>query len=212
MGCIMKKWIYIVSLMIVIIGTSACQKDTTDDPMKSEIPPVVEQQPSAEEQQESSGQTAEQAPASQEDPHGEEMPLVPDFTLEASNGENVSLSDYLGKVVLLNFWASWCPPCDSEMPEFQKLHEEMQDSDEVVLLMLNQTDGQRETKEKVDAYVADKGYSFLTLYDQGQVGSAIFGISSIPVTVAIDKEGRLSNYILGPADYDTLLKLIEGAK
>lgn len=208
----MKRWMYIGLLITVMVMMAGCQGNTADDKGNAETPQTSEESPSTGDNSSAAETPAEQTPPSQEAPHGEEMPLVPDFTLEASNGENVSLSDYRGKVVVLNFWASWCPSCDLEMSEFQKLHEELEDSDEVVLLMLNQTDGQRETKEKADAYVADKGYSFLTLYDKGEVGSLIFGISGIPVTVAIDKEGRLSNYILGPADYETVVKLIEGAK
>src|SRR5690554_1686050 len=68
---------------------------------------------------------------------------VPNFTLESTTGEEVSLSDYAGQVVVLNFWASWCPPCRSEMPEFQRLHNHLVESNDAVLLMLNQTDGQR---------------------------------------------------------------------
>ena len=138
--------------------------------------------------------------------------MVPDFTLEANNGEEVSLSDYAGKVVILNFWASWCPPCKEEMPEFQELNRQLEDSEEAVLLMLNQTDGQRETKEKAEKYLTDNEFDFLNLYDQGEVGYEIFGVSRIPTTVVIDKEGRLSDYVLGMTDYDTVMEMIEEAK
>ena len=82
-----------------------------------------------------------------------EKPLVPNFTLESNQGSQVSLSDYAGRVVVLKFWASWCPPCRAEMPEFKKLHEHLADSEEAVLLMLNQIDGRRETVETGAAYL-----------------------------------------------------------
>lgn len=147
-----------------------------------------------------------------EDKEEEENPLIPDFTLMSSEGEEVSLSDYAGKVVVLNFWASWCPPCKEEMPDFQKLHDELADSEETVLLMLNQTDGKRETKKKATDYLEKEGLTFPILYDKGEVGVRIFGISSIPTTVVIDKDGRLSDYALGRTKYDVVAKMIEEAK
>lgn len=137
---------------------------------------------------------------------------VPDFTLQANNGEEVSLSDYRGKVVILNFWASWCPPCKEEMPAFQQLQEDFAGSEDTVLLMLNQTDGQRETKEKADQYLADNEYTFLNLYDTGEVGSAIFGLTGIPATVIVDTEGNLADYTLGATTYEKVAEMVEGAR
>ncbi|MFV0411660.1 MAG: TlpA family protein disulfide reductase [Oscillospiraceae bacterium] len=137
---------------------------------------------------------------------------VPDFTLQANNGEEVSLSDYRGKVVILNFWASWCPPCKEEMPAFQQLQEEYAGSEDTVLLMLNQTDGQRETKEKADQYLADNEYTFLNLYDTGEVGGAIFGLTGIPATVIVDTEGNLAGYTLGATTYEKVVQMAEGAR
>lgn len=142
----------------------------------------------------------------------EEHPLVPDFTLESSTGDMVSLSDYAGKVVVLNFWASWCPPCKKEMPDFQKLYEELEDSEDTVLLMLDQTDGQREKKSDADKYVEQEEFTFPVLYDTGEVGYSIFGLTSIPTTVVIDKEGRLSDYVVGSTEYDVVAGMIEEAK
>lgn len=142
----------------------------------------------------------------------QENPIVPDFTLESNAGRLISLSDYAGKIVVLNFWASWCPPCRAEMKDFQKLATDLADSEDVILLMLNQTDGQRETKEKADKYLNDNGFEFLNLYDHGLVGNGIFGLPGIPTTVVIDKEGRLSGYVVGQTTYQTVIQLIEGAR
>ncbi len=142
---------------------------------------------------------------------GVERPLVPDFVLDSNEGQ-ISLSDYAGRVVVLNFWASWCPPCRAEMSEFEKLHKHLADSDEAVLLMLNQIDGRRETVKTGTAYLAENGFTFLNLYDYGQVGGAIFGLPGIPTTVVIDKEGYLSSYVVGPTTFQTVMDMIEGAK
>lgn len=143
---------------------------------------------------------------------GEDRPLVPDFTLSTADGESVSLSDYKGKVVVLNFWASWCPPCRLEMPEFQKLHDETKEVGEVVLLLLNQIDGSRETVSVGSSYLEKNNYTMLNLLDYGQVGAGIFGIPGLPTTVVVDKEGYLSSYVVGATTKATVEKMIEGAK
>ena len=135
-----------------------------------------------------------------------------DFTLMSNRGEPVSLSDYAGRVVVLNFWASWCPPCRAEMPEFQKLHEELEETGEAVLLMLNQIDGVRETVASGEKYLNDNGFTFLNLHDNGTVGGRIFGLPGIPVTVVIDPDGYMDNYIIGPASYAAVKRMIEEAK
>ena len=186
----MKKYILLGLCIAFVLGISACQKSAPDS---------VSTEPISAENSDETTETSE-------------SPMVPDFTLPANNGEDVSLSDYTGKVVVLNFWASWCAYCKDEMPDFKKLGDEIKDSEEVVLLMLNQTDGQRETKQKADDYLSENGYDFLSLYDSGEVSYSIFGIVNYPTTVVIDGEGRLSDYVIGITDYDTVAEMIEGAK
>ncbi|WRS26439.1 TlpA disulfide reductase family protein [Oscillospiraceae bacterium MB08-C2-2] len=197
----MKKKFLILSLALTL-SLAACGKGD----ISTSQPAETLSEPSSQAQQ----SIPESSDTSSSEP--EEMPLVPDFTVQANNGESVSLSSYAGKVVVLNFWASWCPPCKAEMPDFQILHDELADSEEVVLLLLNQTDGQRETKEKADKYLADNSHTFMNLYDTGEVGFGIFGIQSIPTTVVIDKEGRLSDFVLGKTDLATVKQMIEEAK
>ncbi len=200
-------------LTILITGLPEGKKKAADSPAaQNSFARPAENQEGAPGDGPGSGGAGDGPAGEEEIPPAEENPLVPDFTLEANNGEEVSLSDYAGKVVILNFWASWCPPCKEEMPEFQELNRQLEDSEEAVLLMLNQTDGQRETKEKAEKYLTDNEFDFLNLYDQGEVGYEIFGVSRIPTTVVIDKEGRLSDYVLGMTDYDTVMEMIEEAK
>lgn len=138
--------------------------------------------------------------------------LVPDFTLLSNTNETVHLSDYRGKIVVLNFWASWCPPCKAEMPEFQQLHNELEESGEAVLLLLNQIDGRRETVKTGSDYLKKNKLTMTNLYDYGSVGSQIFGIPGLPTTVVIDAEGYLSSYVVGGTTAATVWQMIEGAK
>ena len=140
------------------------------------------------------------------------MPLVPDFTLKNEKGDKVSLSDYRGKVVILNFWASWCPPCKAEMPEFKEMNDELKGSKNVVLLTINLTDGQRETKEKAVKFLKDNKYDFTVLFDVEGIASGIFGIESIPTTAIIDKEGYLHDYVMGQTTKNTVLKSVDEVK
>jgi len=131
----------------------------------------------------------------------EEMPLVPDFALLTKDNETIRLSDYKGKIVVLNFWASWCPPCRAEMPDFQKLHDELEESGEAVLLLLNQIDGSRETLKTGTSYLEKNNFTMVNLFDHGLVGGGIFGIPGLPTTVVIDREGYLSSYVVGTTTY-----------
>ncbi|HHY10596.1 MAG TPA: TlpA family protein disulfide reductase [Firmicutes bacterium] len=142
----------------------------------------------------------------------QEKVLVPNFTVTDSSGESVSLSDYRGKVVVLNFWASWCPPCRAEMGELQKLHDELVESGDAVLLMLNQIDGQRETTASGTEYLKKNNYTMRNLFDYGQVSFAIFGVPGLPTTVVIDEEGYLASYVVGPTTLKTVSRMIEEAR
>ncbi|NMB02181.1 MAG: TlpA family protein disulfide reductase [Firmicutes bacterium] len=138
--------------------------------------------------------------------------FVPDFALTTADNETIRLSDYRGQVVVLNFWASWCPPCRAEMPEFQKLHNELAESQDAVLLLLNQIDGRTETVTSGTKYLADNNFTMTNLFDYGTVGTQMFGIPGLPTTVVIDAEGYLSSYVVGATDKETVWKMIEGAK
>lgn len=129
---------------------------------------------------------------------------APDFTMTDAEGNSVKLSDFEGKPVVLNFWASWCPPCKGEMPEFEKLWKEM--GDDVSFIMLNATDGGRETEEKARKYIAEQGFEFPVYYDLGQGAAYVYGISSLPTTLFIDREGYLVTGRLGMVDEAYLRK------
>lgn len=132
---------------------------------------------------------------------------APDFTVYDSAGNAVKFSDFAGQPVVLNFWASWCGPCQSEMPHFDSVYAETKD--EVVFLIVNLTDGQRETKEDAEAFITEEGYSFPIYFDSDMNAADTYGISSIPTTVFIGKDGYIVTGYKGAIDEDTLLEAIE---
>ncbi|MBQ4347432.1 MAG: TlpA family protein disulfide reductase, partial [Firmicutes bacterium] len=88
--------------------------------------------------------------------------MAPDFTVYDSEGNAVMLSDFIGKPIVLNFWASWCGPCKMEMPEFNEAYAEL--GEDIQFLMVNVTTG-RETQESASAFIEENGYSFPVFYD-----------------------------------------------
>lgn len=128
---------------------------------------------------------------------------APDFTVYDRDGQEVKLSDFLGTPVVLNFWASWCPPCVSEMPGFDKVAKEYPE-DELQFLMVDLVDGQRETVETGKKYVDDQGFSLKVLFDTQQDAAYTYGIRSIPTTFLIDSEGYIVTGAEGALDEETL--------
>lgn len=155
-----------------------------------------------------------QTPAETEDqtPQGSDAPAetepskveAPDFTVENANGEEVKLSDYVGKPIVLNFWASWCSPCKSEMPEFNEAWEEL--DGEVQFLMVNMTDGARETVDTAKEYVEGQGFSFPVFFDTESEAAMAYSAYSLPTTYFIDAEGYVVARAVGAIDRDTLQK------
>ena len=165
-----------------------------------------------------SGCAAKSAPAATEPPVTEPAEteaaaaekskfLMPDFTVYDLEGNEVHLSDFRGKPVVLNFWASWCGPCKSEMPDFNEKYQEL--GDKVQFLMINLTDGSYETLEKATSYVESQGYTFPVFYDTASNAAYTYGISSIPTTFFIDAEGCGITYASGAINGDTLQRGID---
>lgn len=127
---------------------------------------------------------------------------APDFTVYDRAGEEVHLSDYLGKPVVLNFWASWCGPCQSEMPDFDEVHGQL--GEEIQFLMVNVTDGDRETVEKAAAFVEEQGYTFPVFFDSELSATQAYGAYSLPTTYFIDAEGFAVARAVGPINAETL--------
>lgn len=126
---------------------------------------------------------------------GENINYAPDFTVLDKDGNTVKLSDFRGKPVVLNFWATWCPPCKQELPDFNQAAETYKD--EIVFLMVNLTDGQRDTVDSVKVFVADNGYTFPVYFDTAYSAASAYRIESIPTTYFINAKGEAVNYKIG---------------
>lgn len=118
--------------------------------------------------------------------------IAKDFVVYDENLNQVKLSDYRGKPVIVNFWASWCPPCKAEMPSFNEISNKY-NQDELVILMVNLTDGQRETMDKAKQFIRDNNYNMKVLFDNDMNAAINYNIVSIPRTIFIDKDGYVVN-------------------
>ncbi len=132
-------------------------------------------------------------PASADSSTGESANTAPDFTVLDGEGKQVRLSDFVGKPVVLNFWASWCPPCKAEMPDFEAMYKSY--GDRVAFLIVNLTDGSQETVASAKAYVESCGYTFPVYYDTTMQAAIAYEMSAIPGTFFINDKGELVTYI-----------------
>ncbi|MBC3898692.1 redoxin domain-containing protein [Acetobacterium malicum] len=130
------------------------------------------------------------------------LKAAPDFTVTDEAGNPVKLSDFRGKPIVLNFWASWCPPCKSEMPHFNKLYSEKKD--DVVFLMVDYVDGERETTETGLQYVRDQGFDFPIYFDTEQEAAKAYEVTSIPATFFINTDGKIVTSFQGAIDETSL--------
>jgi thiol-disulfide isomerase/thioredoxin len=137
----------------------------------------------------------------------EERVAAPGFTVEDENGNYVRFSDLLGRPIVLNFWASWCPPCRSEMPDFNKVFQDM--GDEVAFMMINAVGSGGETRQSAARYVAEEGFVFPVFYDTEQDAVSNYGIRAFPTSVFIDSDGYIMAAVEGAIDEETLRRGIE---
>jgi len=140
---------------------------------------------------------------------GTEPPKVqaPDFTVFDADGNAVKLSEYFGKPIILNFWASWCGPCKMEMPDFNEKSQEL--DGKVQFLMINMTDGSRETVETATSFIEEQGYTFPVFFDTTSEAAYTYSAYSLPTTFFIDADGYAIAQATGAINADTLQRGID---
>ena len=184
----MKKsgWIIILLLMVTLIAGASVLYNRYSSEVENEQ--LMEE--------EDAGEVTEQ-----------ELMMAPDFTVYDENGTAVKLSDFIGKPAVVNFWASWCGPCQMEMPDFDEKYQEL--GSEVNFLMVNMTDGSQETLETAKAFLAEAGYSFPVYFDTDMDAAMTYGVNSLPSTYFIDAEGHAIAVAQGMIDAATLQQGID---
>ena len=131
---------------------------------------------------------------------------LPDFTVYSMEGEEVTLYEKFGKPLVVNFWATWCPPCKAEMPDFEKVYGEMGSS--VEFMMINMTDGSRDTEASVKAFIEDNGYTFPVYLDSKMSAMYTYSVQSIPMTLFFSADGELVDYNVGAMSEQELIEKI----
>lgn len=171
----MKKMIGLISSLllvsVIVFGCGKNEKKTSKTAAEeTKVQPVAEQQ--------------------QNDPSYDK---APDFTLKDLNGNNVSLSDYAGKLVFVNFWATWCPPCRAEIPGFIRLYDKYKDQGLAIIGISADRDGIEVVKRFVDA---NKVNYPIVMYNM-EVIQKYGGITGIPTTFVVNRKGEVVNKFVG---------------
>ncbi len=138
----------------------------------------------------------------------EQYPEAPAFTLNDLNGNEVSLSDFKGKVVFVNFWATWCPPCRKEIPAFIELIDQYGD-DGFVILGVAVDPREFQNVDKVKPFAKEMGINYPVVYDTKGVSQLYGGIRSIPTTFVINREGKVVGRIVGSRPKDVFEGIIK---
>ena len=210
-------------------GTAAVQEETSGDSVpeedSDEAPVDAETQDAAATTSAEESAAAAESAAAEESADAEEsseadagQDVIPamDFTLTDQYGETHTFSDYKGKTVFLNFWATWCPPCKSEMPDIQALYEKYgeNEGDLIVLGVANpKTDempnNQDGTVEEVTDYLEENGLTFPVVMDTTGELFYWYGISAFPTTFMIDANGNVYGYVSGALTADMMESIVQ---
>jgi len=178
---------------LLTLSFAACATpDSTDNPVGPAPSPA--------------GAASSSTSAATQPPSTQPLPLIPDFKVLDIEGNTVKLSDFFGRPIILNFWATWCPPCKAELPDFNTAA--AAHGDEVVFLMVNLTDGVRDTVNTVKEFVAANEYTFPVYFDTEYSAANAYRVSSIPTTYFINAEGAIIHSKVGIVSEDELSEMI----
>ena len=129
--------------------------------------------------------------------------LAPDFTLDMLDGTKVTLSELRGKIVLINLWATWCPPCRAEMPALENAYKQYKDSG-VVVLGLNVTN--QDSEKDIPPFVDEFGLTFPILLDRDGSVSALYQLKGLPTTYFVNREGIIRTVVVGGPMNETFIR------
>ncbi|MBO9129051.1 TlpA disulfide reductase family protein [Bacillus sp. 165] len=135
---------------------------------------------------------------------------APDFELQTLDGKKTKLSDLKGKKVILNFWATWCPPCKKELPEMQKFNEKH--GEDVTILAVNYTISEKGKAQGVQQFATEQGITFPILLDTDSSVSNMYKIITIPTSYFIDSKGIIRQKFIGPMTENFMEKTVKKMK
>jgi len=190
------KWIIIAVLLVAVITVAAVLYNKYSDDYTGNN--LIESTP-----------TETPAPAESDDSDEDDAAVefsAPDFTVLDADGNEVKLSDFKGKPIVINFWATWCYYCREEMPDFNQAYKDFPD---VQFVMVNATDGTRETMEKAKSYVEQQQFDFDVFYDTELNAVKAYYVSAFPITYFINSDGELVAHGNGMLSYNSLVNGIK---
>ncbi|ARI75777.1 redoxin domain-containing protein [Halobacillus mangrovi] len=189
----MKKWIIILGIT-ALFGWAVY--DFTDKETK--------ENPSPKEESSGTKMVAEGEAQSTPQTGLKKGQNAPDFTLTRLNGETAKLSDYRGQKVLINFWATWCPPCRAEMPDMEKLYNET----DIEILAVNLT-GTESARGDVNNFVQELELTFPILLDHEAEVMGKYQVGPVPTSIFVDEDGKVQSFVLGAMNYDMMMQRYE---
>lgn len=202
----MKNVKILLTILLVSLLMVGCNAKVVEPGKDAETPSVEENKDTTETEKNDDKETDENK--SEDNADGKKIIPAPDFTTVDLEGNEVKLSDFKGKYVFLNFWATWCTYCKEEMPAIQKTFEEYEiDKQEVVFLIVNVG----ETKETIQTYLdgSETKYSFKILMDENKEIASMYNISAFPTSFYIDQEGNVLGYVPGAMKEEDMKKNME---
>lgn len=210
----MKKYLALIILSISALVITSCGN-------AEQTPPTVEENGNAGDEeinQEPEKEPVEQPEKEETAPEGEgdqEIGIAPgmkapDFTLLGRDGEEISLSDYKGKITFLNFWATTCPYCIDEMPDLEEFYNKHKEEGDVALVGVNMTKTwEKQSKESLVQWLDDQGLTFPVAFDVDGDQAVQWSARSLPMTFVIDEDGTSLGAIMGRTDIKTLEGILE---
>jgi len=205
----MKRTLILILALVGIIGAATVFYNDYQKNDPSQLKPSgMFSDLSSEDEFSSSDHTTEQnsETASDDNSVPNSIPAI-DFTVYTQDGTTVNLSDFYGKPIVVNFWATWCGPCKSELPAFEQLYSEY--GEDITFMMVNLTDGAQETVKGVNKFIMDNGYHFPVYFDTDADAALTYSVYSIPATLFIDADGNIVASHMGAMSESTLRNYIE---